>query len=290
MRTEKTKKDALEFVKNSTKGIGKKIAAAIVDWCDGDIQKVAEDPMIAAASIKGLSERRAKLLAKHIEVASATAALTKLLKKVVDPQVIRRLVTAYGSNAFDTVTKDPYSTTRIIGFDAADKIALAQDYKPKKPERIDAAVMASLLTLRAKNCSIVVQKPAHFYQTMELLSCNIPKINGSVRPVEESIVNESIYRLKQQKKIASTDWSQWIFYISCEDFDMEKALAKRILELGAQTPTEQDAAKFLCGILSNGRRSIRTFSCIRIKKLLCMPHPTCFPLLQVVPVLVRQLY
>lgn len=75
-----------------------------------------------------------------------------LLKKVVDPQVIRRLVTAYGSNAFDTVTKDPYSTTRIIGFDAADKIALAQDYKPKKPERIDAAVMASLLTLRAKNC------------------------------------------------------------------------------------------------------------------------------------------
>ena len=64
--------------------------------------------MVAAASIKGLSERRAKLLAKHIEVASATAALTKLLKKVVDPQVIRRLVTAYGSNAFDTVTKDPY--------------------------------------------------------------------------------------------------------------------------------------------------------------------------------------
>ena len=116
----KNKKDALEFVKNSTKGIGKKIAAAIVDWCDGDIQKVAEDPMVAAASIKGLSERRAKLLAKHIEVASATAALTKLLKKVVDPQVIRRLVTAYGSNAFDTVTKDPYSTTRIIGFDAAD--------------------------------------------------------------------------------------------------------------------------------------------------------------------------
>lgn len=239
----KNKKDALEFVKNSTKGIGKKIAAAIVDWCDGDIQKVAEDPMVAAASIKGLSERRAKLLAKHIEVASATAALTKLLKKVVDPQVIRRLVTAYGSNAFDTVTKDPYSTTRIIGFDAADKIALAQDYKPKKPERIDAAVIAALLALRAKNCSIVVQKPAHFYQTMELLSCNIPKINGNVRPIEEALVNESVYRLKQQKKIASTAGSNGFLYLR-EDFDMEKALAKRILELGAQTPTEQDAAKF----------------------------------------------
>lgn len=238
-----TKETAAEFIKASIKGVGKKTAEVIVNWCDGDLQKIADEPLVLAASVKGLSERRAKAIAKKIDEASATAALSRLLKKVADPQLIRRLVNAYGSDAYEIVKNNPYSCIKVIGFDAADKIALAQDFKPQKPERIEAAIMSAMYELRAKNCSIVVPKRAHYSVAAEKLESNVPHATLGSQVVSNELIDQSIQNLKMEKVLAATKGDNGFLYLR-EDFDMEKELAKNIFEIGTHPISDEESAKF----------------------------------------------
>ena len=98
------REESRKFVRCSVKGIGPKLADQIIAWCDGDLSKISEQPRVVAASIKGLSERKAKLLASKIDEASATSALTRLLKRVIEPATIRKLVNTYGRDAYERVT------------------------------------------------------------------------------------------------------------------------------------------------------------------------------------------
>ncbi|WP_394969802.1 AAA family ATPase [Candidatus Allofournierella merdipullorum] len=227
--------EAKRFVRYSVKGIGPKLAQMIIDWCGGDLSKVSEQPMVVAASIKGLTERKAKLLASKIDEASATSALTRLLKRVVEPTMIRRLVNEYGRDVYEQVTKNPYEAASIIGFEHADRIALALDFQPQKPARIEAAALYALNQLKAKNNSIIVSKPLHRQAMCKLLNMNVPR--GSVK---EEMMDEAISRLKQGKKIAGANG---YFYLR-EDWEMERSLAERIYTLGQSQPTEEEAARF----------------------------------------------
>ena len=227
--------EAKRFVRYSVKGIGPKLAQHIIDWCGGNLTKVSEQPMVVAASIKGLSERKAKLLASKIDEASAASALTHLLKRVIEPMTIRRLVNAYGRDAYSVVTGNPYKTVSVIGFESADKIALAMDFKPQKPERIDAAALFALQKLKTKNTSIIVPKVLHRETMKNLLDMNVP--HGSVKP---EMMDASIARLKANKSIAGANG---YFYLR-EDWEMERGLAERIYTLGQSEPSEEEAARF----------------------------------------------
>lgn len=227
--------EAKRFVRYSVKGIGPKLAQLIIDWCDGDLSKISEQPMVVAASIKGLSERKAKLLASKIDEASATSALTRLLKRVIEPSTIRRLVNAYGRDAYSVVTSNPYDAVSVIGFESADRIALAMDFKPQKEARIDAAAVYALQQLKSKNTSIIVPKILHRETMTKLLNMNVPR--GSVKP---EMMDAAITRLKETKRLAGANG---YFYLR-EDWEMEKDLANRIYTLGKSEPTEEEAARF----------------------------------------------
>lgn len=238
-----TREDALVFVKNAVKGIGPKFAKQIVDWCNGDIEKVSADPVACTASIKNLSERRVRLLAAKIDEASATAALTRLLKKMVEPQVIRKLVKAYGAQAYKKVTETPYDTVKVIGFSAADKIALALDYKPMREDRIEAAILSSINELRSKNCSIVVPKAAQNTLMMRMLTENLIHVDGKTQNIDQKAIDDAIYKMKQDRTIAGTKGPNGFLYLR-EDFDMEKHLTTTIIELGKIKPNDTEAANF----------------------------------------------
>lgn len=227
--------EATRFVRYSVKGIGPKLAQLIIDWCGGDLAKVSEQPMVVAASIKGLSERKAKLLASKIDEASATSALTRLLKKVIEPTTIRKLVNSYGRDVYTVVTQDPYSVVGVIGFESADRIALAMDFKPQKEARVEAAALYALNRLKTKSTSIIVRKELHRATMQKLLDMNVP--NGSVKT---EMMDAAILRLKEKKQIAGANG---YFYLR-EDWEMERSLAERIFTLGQSEPTEEDAARF----------------------------------------------
>lgn len=229
------REESRKFVRCSVKGIGPKLADQIIAWCDGNLSKISEQPRVVAASIKGLSERKAKLLASKIDEASATSALTRLLKRVIEPATIRKLVNTYGRDAYERVTQRPYDAINIIGFENADRIALAMDFKPQKEERIDGAALYALNVLRAKNNSIIVPKAAHREAMRKLLDMNVPK--GAVKP---DMMNDSITRLKAKRILAGANE---YFYLR-EDWEMEKDLAQRIFTLGQAKSSEEEAARF----------------------------------------------
>lgn len=229
------KDEALAFIRHSVKGIGPKLSGEIITWCKGDLTKISESPRVLAASIKGLSERKTKLIAARIDEASTTSALTKLLKTVIEPKTIRKLVNAYGRSAYDTITRKPYDTIGVIGFDAADKIALAQDFQPNKPERVEGAAIAALNALRSKYCAIIVSKELHRTKMRLLLDSNVPK-----NAVKSETMDRAIYNLKQNRYLAGAG----NFYYLREDWEMEKTLAQRIYNLGQNIASEPEAARF----------------------------------------------
>lgn len=225
----------LKYIQDAGRGFGPKLAQAAFDWCGGDLLKVAAAPRELAASVKGLSERKAQLLAKKIDEASAMAMLVRLLNGNMDPTIIQKLVNAYGHEAQEVLRDRPYDTAPIIGFESADKIALKNDFKPRRQERIDAAVLEALRVLKVKNGAIVAVKPAHREVMTRLLNMNVP-----AGTVTADLMDEAIVRLKAKHVIAG---STGYFYLY-EDFEMECRLAKRIAELGAVRKPDSEVARF----------------------------------------------
>lgn len=228
-------KAVLQYIQDAGHGFGPKLAQAAFEWCDGDLLRIAASPRELAASIKGLSERKAQMLANKIDDASAMAMLVRLLNGNADPAVIKKLVNAYGHDAQDVLRNRPYDTASVIGFENADKIALKNDFKPRLPARIEAAALEALRIIKVKNGAIVAAKPAHKALMAQLLDMNVPR--GTVT---EELMDEAIVRLKAQKVIAG---STGFFYLY-EDWKMECRLAQRIAQFGAAKKSDSEVARF----------------------------------------------
>lgn len=226
--------DVKMFLVKAVDGIGPKLGAAIFDWCKGDLQKVAVSPIEAAASIKRLSDRKAKLLAFKISEASASASLSRLLKSVVDVRIIRILVSAYGREAYETVTKAPYDSVPLIGFAAADDIALAQGGSPVAPERIRGAALAAMELLKARKHAILVKKTEHDEKIRWLLNQKHPTI------LPDSLLDSVMRDLVDEKVIKPTKSYRYLY----EDWKMEKELSQRIYNLGQNKASDEEAARF----------------------------------------------
>lgn len=234
-----TSEDAKSFIVKSVKGIGDKLAAKIMDYCHGDLDAFAQDPSQAAASIKGLSERRANLLASRIGQVSIQAKLSRFLGGNVPPNAIKKLIVAYGRDAYDIIFSKPYDVVRTIGFELADKIALAQKFEPCSEARIEAAILYALDCLKQKSCAIVVRADRHMAATKKLLDNGVPK--GTVS--EENIVN-CLRKLRAAQKIARAKTPSAVYLYWYEDWETEKNLASCVQELGAVTASEEESAKF----------------------------------------------
>lgn len=234
-----TAKDAKEFILKSVKGIGEKLAGKIMEYCEGDLDKFSQDPSQAAASIKGLSERRAKLLAARIDQVSIQSKLSRFLGGNIPPNAIKKLIVAYGRDAYNIIFERPYAVVRTIGFELADKIALAQKFEPCREERIEAAIMYALDGLKQKSCSIIVRADLHLKATKKLLDNGVP--TGTV---SEELIVKTIRKLKTDKKIARAKTPSAVFLYHYEDWETEKKLAARVKEFGAVAASEEEAAKF----------------------------------------------
>lgn len=228
-------KDVMTFLTHAVKGIGPVMAKDIFDWCGGDLTKVSNEPVLAAASVKRLTERKAKLLAAKIEEASISASLSRLLNSVVDSRIIHRLVTTYGRDAYEMVTKSPYDSVSLIGFDAADTIALAQKFDKTSPARIRGAALSALAEIKAKNNSILADRRFHLRKMGELLDRRVPA--GICTP---EMVNNIIHAMIDDKTLGVTKSFVYLY----EDFVMEKTLAQKIYDLGQETASEEEAARF----------------------------------------------
>lgn len=235
-----THEDAEIFI-CSVKGIGQKMAMAIMSWCGGDLRKIYESPRKMVAEIKGLSERKGKVLADKIQEVSVMDEISKMVGGLSDPKTARKLVAVYGRDAYTIISATPYKTAKVIGFEDADNIAMHQPgATANNPERIEAAIVAALRAIKTKNCAIMAAKPVLHNKIMELLQLHTSTRN----PVTSDEIVAVIQKLKRDKVLAGVTLNGNGFFYLYEDREMEKSLAEKIYQLGSQVASNKESARF----------------------------------------------
>ena len=130
------------------KGIGEKTAQKIVEELGAQaIEVIVKDPE-RVASIPGVGEHKAALLAERFGAQDQTREVQRfLLENELSPGLVHKIMRLYGPRAVEVVGKHPYRLAREvpgIGFLKADAIAIKIGIAPEAPERIQAGLIYTL--------------------------------------------------------------------------------------------------------------------------------------------------
>ncbi len=128
-------------------GVGKVMAARLVDVFGQDVLERGKDPQ-ALAAVPGMAAKKAQALARAFRSAEEEARLEVLLVSAgLGPKLLRRVRQALGAEAGDKIRDDPYKLAEAvegIGFKRADQVARAVGISGDDPRRIRAAVLYGL--------------------------------------------------------------------------------------------------------------------------------------------------
>jgi exodeoxyribonuclease V alpha subunit len=124
-------------------GIGAKTAERLLQAFGERLPEAIQSPPALVAA--GLTEVRAKALTEHWKVRTRHGRLLSFLYSVgAGPALARRLLEAYGEEAYRILLTDPYRPAREVhgvGFRTADRIALSQGMAKESPARLRAALV-----------------------------------------------------------------------------------------------------------------------------------------------------
>lgn len=124
-------------------GLGAKTAERLLQAFGERLSEAIQSPPALVAA--GLTEIRAKALTEHWKVRTRHGRLLSFLYSVgAGPALARRLLDAYGEEAYRILLADPYRPAREIhgvGFRTADRIALSQGMAKDAPARLRAALI-----------------------------------------------------------------------------------------------------------------------------------------------------
>ncbi|MCO4764555.1 MAG: ATP-dependent RecD-like DNA helicase, partial [Myxococcales bacterium] len=161
------------------KGIGKGMAARIVETLGGDALGVIADSPERLAEVKGLGKTRSKALIETLRPrVERDAAQLYLHGLPLTPRQIRRILESWSDDAIRIVRSSPYRLTELpsFGFASADRIARAQGVGLRAPERLDAGVLhaVGMLAQRGHTAPWSEQVDA---AAAELLRCDLAPVS-----------------------------------------------------------------------------------------------------------------
>ena len=126
------------------KGVGKKVAAAIVDKFGDDTFKVIEKEPARLTEISGIGQQKAAAIAESFKEHREFAEVTLHFSRYgISAKAAMKLYAEYGSATIDIVNEDPYVMVNDIfgvGFKTADKIAIKMGADPGSPGRIQSGI------------------------------------------------------------------------------------------------------------------------------------------------------
>ncbi len=127
----------------AVKGVGVKTAERLVAIFGDTLPQAMDAPLTLMAA--GLTEVRAKDLAEHWKVRKRHGRLLAFLYSIgAGPAMAKRLLEAYGDEAYRILLSDPYRPAREVhgvGFKTADRMALSQGMPTDAPARVKAAIL-----------------------------------------------------------------------------------------------------------------------------------------------------
>lgn len=142
---------SLEGLKNYlcqfVKGIGPATAEKIIKEFGNKVYSVIENDPEQLTKIPGITSQKAKIIQESHEENKVFTELTEFFSGGATPRQIQKIYEVFGKDSLNVVKTDPYSLIHKvdgIGFQIADKLALASGVPRNSPKRIGAAIVYQL--------------------------------------------------------------------------------------------------------------------------------------------------
>lgn len=210
-------------------GIGAKTAERLLQAFGDRLPEAIESPPALVAA--GLTEIRAKALTDHWRMRTRHGRLLSFLYSVgAGPALARRLLDAYGEEAYRILLVDPYRPAREVhgvGFRTADRIALSQGMAKDAPARLRAALIHEM---------IEIEREGH---------CASPRMGLVARVAKELVVREGAVEAELERLLVQGDLVEerlggrpviWRAAVRQAEIEAAEDLFARIGPLGDDVP------------------------------------------------------
>lgn len=204
------------------KGIGKALAARIVQkFGDSTFRIIMEEPG-RLAEVKGISERMAiEIYRQFEEKRDMRNAMMFLQKYNITGNLAAKIYQEYGQRMYDIIRENPYRLAEDItgvGFRTADEIASRVGIEPNSDYRIKAGILYILMQASAEG-HVYLPEPELMQRAGDLLLC------------EEDQVRKQVTNLSLEKKIIVVETGQERVIYSAVFYYMELNIARMLHEL-----------------------------------------------------------
>lgn len=188
---------------DAIKGVGKKMAARIVERFGDDTFRIIEEEPEALVDIKGISERIAREISEQFEQQREIRQSMMFLQKYgINGNLASKIFKQYGKEASNIITRNPYKLAediKGIGFKTADELAMRVGIDTNSVYRIRAGIIYEL-SLSEVGGHTYLPEDRLIEATGQLLAANREEIE---RQLDKLIVDGEVIA-KQRDYVANT--------------------------------------------------------------------------------------
>ncbi len=180
------------------KGIGPRIAEKIYDAFGQDTLDILDHEPEKLMTIRGISEKKlAKIRDSYLASRGARDVIAFLAPHGVTANRAIKIYREYGKDTLDIVRKHPYRLVEMAGiaFKTADKLAMSLGIPPVSPERVDEALMYTMVEAEAQG-HMCLEKHDFIRRCIKLLET--PEIT-------EDMAAGRAFRLVQENRLVCYD-------------------------------------------------------------------------------------
>ena len=220
------------------KGIGPKTAEQIVDRFGARTFEIFDKYPDNLLQIKGITENKLKRIMTSYHSSHAVRDLAAYLTPFhVTPNKIHKIHEHFGSEALETVKKQPFMLCQISGFGflTVDEIAKSSRCRLNDPMRIEGCI---------HYCMELITQEGHLYQEKEVIQKKVwEQLNHGYNKevVSESEISNELYRLVQEKVLHFEDGA--LYPAKLHRYECETA--KKLAELLVQDTEDMNRIDFL---------------------------------------------
>lgn len=209
------------------KGIGEKLAEAIVTRFGADTLRILEQEPERLLEIRGITEGRlADIKESYAESHGLRDLMTFLAPYGITPKTALKIQQEFGGGCLEIIRKQPFTLCRIpgFGFKRVDAIARKTTCRPNDPMRIRGALFYILDENSGQNGHLYLETDTLCKEALQLLNEKLPLPQLRLQLRE---VNDELYEAVLGGKLISSDGAVYL----PRHFFHEEEVARRVSEI-----------------------------------------------------------
>lgn len=167
----------------AVKGIGPKTAKRIVDQFGASSFDVIENDPKLLATVRGISEEKAQQISLHFREQFGVRNIMMFFGEHFGPTTSMKIYKRFGNAAVDIIKTNPYLLCEEIygiGFERADRLAMALGVPADAPSRVESGILYLLNYNAAANGHVYLPEPKLKEAAAALLSCPMEAIERAM--------------------------------------------------------------------------------------------------------------